>query len=140
MAELNKRQIELYNYLFRQMQHTEYVSKFILMLDLEEYYHRHEETNSIHNSAAYRLLRRDIEKINNSTAQYVIVSYKEKGKLVGYKLASSNQEINDLAEKKQRKAKKELAKARRLHKKAMNNGQLRFASGSTTKEIKSTVR
>lgn len=137
--ELNERQLALYRYMTEKMQKTPYISKFILMIDLDNYYHRSEELNAMVNSTAYRTLRKDIETINKSTAQYVILPHKEKGKLIGYKLATKNEEIAEQAERLQHQAIRLWIKARELHKKAMNNGQIRM-TGNGEKEIRSTVR
>lgn len=140
MTKLNDRQMALYNYLVRKMEGTDYVTKHLLMLDLDGWYNRSEEKGTIHNSSAYRTLRKDIEVINQSTAQYVILPYKENKKLVGYKLATSNDEISKQADKLGREALRLWKRARELRRKARNNGQVRFASGSKTKEIRSEVK
>lgn len=137
--EINERQMALYQYLTRKMANTDYVSKHLLMMDLDGWYNRSKENCSINNSSAYRTLRKDIEAINKSSAQYVILSHKEKGKLVGYKLATKNEEIAMQAERLQRQALRLLVKARELNKKAKNNGQVRFKGDYTTTEIESTI-
>lgn len=136
--ELNERQMALYSYLVKKMESTDYVPHYKLMIDLEEWYHRYEEEKrfiSVANSSAYRTLRSDIQDINRSTAQYVILSHLEKGKLEGYKLASKVEEIQKQARKHQLMAIRHWLIARDLNKKARNNGQVRFASNGE-KEIK----
>lgn len=138
--ELNDRQLALYSYLIDNSQ-TEYVSKYMIMHYLDKYYGRDEELMRgipDYNSSAYRTLRSDIEKINKSSAQFVILSHIEKGRLAGYKLAKKNEQIAQQAEKLQRQALRLLVKARELNKKARNNGQIRM-TGNGTKEIKSEV-
>lgn len=138
--ELNDRQLALYSYLIDNSQ-TEYVSKYMIMHYLDKYYGRDEELMRgipDYNSSAYRTLRSDIEKINKSSAQYVILSHIEKGQLKGYKLATKNEQIARQAEKLQHQALRLLVKARELNRKARNNGQIRM-TGNGTKEIKSEV-
>lgn len=139
--ELNERQLALYSYLTANS-HQEYVGKYYLMAALEKYYGREEELSRgipDYNSSAFRTLRSDIAKINKSSAQYVILSHIEDGKLKGYKLATRNEQIAKQAEKLQRQAIKMLALARELHRKARNNGQVRM-NATGTKEIRSEAR
>lgn len=140
MTELNERQLTLYNYLIKQMQDADHVRHIKLMIDLDEWYHRSKERNSLYNSTAYRRLRKDIDTINKSSAQYAILSYKEKNKLIGYKLADRNEDIIKQADLIHAKVLRLLKLERKLRKKAGNNGQLRIASGSETKEIRSEVK
>lgn len=134
--ELNERQLALYHYMCREMAHAPFIDKYALMNDLNSYYHRCDENSDIHNSSAYRRLREDIEAINDSSAQYVILSHKINGRLAGYKLATKNEQIAAQALKLQLQGIRMLEKARLLAKKARNNGQVRFANEVETKEIK----
>lgn len=136
MTELNERQMALYEYMVKQSKNCEEINRFILMGDLDEWYRRKSEHCPITNSAAYRTLRADIEAINKSTAQYVILSILKSGKIYGYKLATSTDEIMKQADKLSVEALRLLQKAALLRKKAKNNGQVRFASDDV-KEIRS---
>lgn len=136
--ELNERQMALYEYMVSNKDYP-FVSKVRLMIDLDEWYRRSKEKTSPYNSTAYRLLRRDIEEINRSSAQYVILSKKAGKELVGYKLAFNNEEILKKADSLTKRAIRAWIKAAELRRKARNNGQIRM-SGSGEKEIHSTVR
>lgn len=136
MTELNERQMALYEYMIKQSKNCEEINRFILMGDLDKWYRRKSEQCPITNSAAYRTLRADIEAINKSTAQYVILSILKSGKIYGYKLATSTDEIMKQADKLSVEALRLLQKAALLRKKAKNNGQVRFASDDV-KEIRS---
>lgn len=140
MTELTERQFTLYNYLIEKMENEKYVTPVKVLIDLDEWYGRSKERNSPHNSGAYRRLRKDIEEINKSSAQYVILSHKEQRKLIGYKLADRNEDIIKQADAIHAKVLRLLQTERKLRKKAGNNGQIRIASGSEVKEIRSEVK
>lgn len=140
MTELNERQLELYKYLVEEQYFHNYTTKISLMRDLDNLYHRSQENNSPQNSTAYRHLRADIEAINKSNAQYVVLSVKEGGKLKGYKLANRNDEIVRQADKLHKQAMRLLEKESALRRKVKNDGQVRIASEDSTREINSIVR
>ena len=136
MTELNERQIALYAYMLQQSTKGNQVNRNNLMRDLDGFYNRSAEQSSVSNSTAFRTLRKDIEAINKSSAQYVILSVLKDGKMYGYRLAESTDEIMKQAEKLSAEALRLLQKASLLRKKAKNNGQVRIASETEVKEIK----
>lgn len=131
---LNNRALVLYKYFLETQQAT--LTK--IMSDLEEIYHRAEETTSEHYSSAHRKLRKDIENINKSNAQYAILPMKEKGKTYGYRLAESNEAILDRADNYHQRALRYLRKEYALRKKAKNDNQLRMSKDGI-KVIRSVV-
>lgn len=138
MNELNERQIALYSYMLNATNYVKEVNRFILMHDLDNYYERSKEHCSIANSHAYRTLRKDIEAINKSTAQYVILSVRKGGKMFGYKLANSGDEIIRQARRLQAAAFRKLVMASKLLHKDGNDGQVRFSPEMEAKEINAT--
>ena len=131
---LNNRALMLYKYLLE----TQKATLTEIMSDLDEIYHRSEETTSKHYSSAHRQLRKDIENINKSNAQYAILPMKDKGKTYGYRLADSNEAILERAENYHQRALRYLRKEYALRKKVKNDGQLRL-SRDDVKVIRSVV-
>lgn len=132
--KLNDRAIELYKYLLERQRAT----LPMIMRELDEIYHRSEETSTMRNSTAHRQLRKDVEEINNSNSQYAILPMKENGKTYGYRLADSNEAILERADNYHQRALRYLRKEYALRKKVKNDGQLRM-SRDDVKVIKSTV-
>lgn len=137
MTTLNERQLALYKYM---NDHTGIINRFVLMVDMEKWYHRQHETSNIQNSSAYRLLRRDIVAINKSNAQYTIVPVKVKGKLLGYKLADAKEEVQKEIDRLRSTAFKKMLRAAILAKKLRNDGQIRIAGESELKTVDAVVR
>ena len=98
-------------------------------------YGRAEETCGPANSTAYRAIRKDIEAIKWSSAQYTIVSVKEHGKLLGYTLGD-RKEVYELIESLQKKGRYYLAVASALERKAKNDGAMRINPQMTWSEVK----
>lgn len=109
------------------------------MRELDEIYHRSEETSTMRNSTAHRQLRKDVEEINNSNSQYAILPMKENGKTYGYRLADSNEAILERADNYHQRALRYLRKEYALRKKVKNDGQLRM-SRDDVKVIRSVVK
>lgn len=131
---LNDRALALYKYLLERQRAT----LPMIMRELDEIYHRSEETSTMRNSTAHRQLRKDVEEINNSNSQYAILPMKEKGKTYGYRLADSNEAILERADNYHQRALRYLRKEYALRKKARNNDQLRMTRDGVT-VIRSTV-
>lgn len=119
---LNDRALALYKYLLE----SHKANLEDIMRDLDELYMRSLERTTEHNSTAYRQLRRDIEEINNSNAQYVVLPLKKSGKVYGYRLADTNEAILVKADNYHQRALRMLRKEYALRKKAKNNDQLRM--------------
>lgn len=98
-------------------------------------YGRAEETCEPANSTAYRNIRKDIEAIKWSSAQYTIVSVKEHGKLVGYTLGD-RKEVWELIENLQKKGRYYLAVASALQRKASHDGAMRVNPQMSWSEVK----
>lgn len=129
--ELNERQMKLYAYLLS----SDLVSREQLADDLKAYYPRCYETSRVENSTAFRLMRADIVKINNSSTQRKIISVIDKGKFVGYKLADSREELMLKIMKIDDKLAKLGKQKKNLIKAIRENGKTRFASESEVKVI-----
>ena len=131
---LNDRALALYKYLLEN--HIAFLGD--IMKDLDELYMRSLERTTEYNSTAYRQLRRDIEEINNSNAQHVVLPIKKSGKVYGYKLANTNEAILEKADNYHQRALRYLRKEYALRKKVKNDGQLRL-SRDDVKVIRSVV-
>lgn len=131
---LNTRQLDLYKFFIEH----DFSSLEGIFFRLDKYYDRASETCVIANSTAYRLLRKDIEDINLSNSQYAILPMKEKGRVVGYKLAEKNEEILSRADNYHQRAMRYLQKEKELRKKVRNDNQVRIANETELKIIKAT--
>ena len=120
--KINDSALELYRYLLERHR----ASLEEIMRELDNFYKRSEERSSVYNSTAHRQLRKDIEEINKSNAQYVILPIKDEGKTIGYRLADSNEAILERADNYHQRALKMLRQEYALRKKAKNNDQLRM--------------
>lgn len=132
---LNDRALALYIYLLERQRAT----LPMIMRELDEIYHRSEETSTMRNSTAHRQLRKDVEEINNSNSQYAILPMKENGKTYGYRLADSNEAILERADNYHQRALRYLRKEYALRKKARNNDQLRMTRDGVT-VVRSVVK
>lgn len=132
MTELNERQKKLYAYL---LAHNTCVSREKIGMDLSIDYPRAYEKSNELNSGAWRLLRSDIAKINNSNSQCKIISVKEHGKLKGYKIANEYEELRmklrSIDRQLSRLGKEKASLLRALR----NDKQYRIASETSIKEI-----
>ena len=132
---LSDRALALYKYLLERQRAT----LPMIMRELDEIYHRSEETSTMRNSTAHRQLRKDVEEINNSNSQYAILPMKENGKTYGYRLADSNEAILERADNYHQRALRYLRKEYALRKKARNNDQLRMTRDGVT-VVRSVVK
>ena len=87
------------------------------------------------NQYSLKALQKDILQINKSDAQHRVVPVKHSGKLIGYKIADS-EELDKRIEKYKREALNKWIKARELEAAKKNNGQYRFTADDVIKEIK----
>lgn len=126
--KINERALELYKYLLE----TQRANLEDIMRDLDHLYKRSEEHSTEHNSTAYRRLRKDIEEINKSNAQYVILPIKNSGRTYGYRLAESNEAILEMAKNYHNRALRYMRKEYALKRKAQNNDQLRMTRDGVT--------
>lgn len=101
-------------------------------------YGREEEDCDPANSTAYRAIRKDIDAIKWSNAQYTIVSVKDHGKLVGYTLGD-REDVHELIDRCKTLGKKYLAMASRLERKGSNDGAMRIDPKLTWQEVKAYV-
>lgn len=130
---MTEREVALYKYMIE----VQTSSLGALFMRLNEYYGRMEENSDLVNSAAYRKLRRDVESINKSNAQFAILPVKHKGKVYGYKLADSNEAILERADNFHNRAMRWLVREQKLREKVANNNQFRFTSDDSIRAIKS---
>ena len=88
MSELNNRQKALYDFLYTSSETSPnyYFSKEELCVALHDFYPRHLESSSEHNSRSFCMLRKDVRTINFSDVEKIIVSNK-----TGYKLATKEE-------------------------------------------------
>lgn len=88
MNELNKRQVELYEFLKTASirKPNEWIDKDFICNALYEYYPRMDELSSEHNSTAYLTIRKDVRTINFSRVEKLIVSSNK-----GYKIATEEE-------------------------------------------------
>lgn len=132
--ELTERQIALYRLFLKS---REVVLGRDLICSLLGY-GRDQEKCEPANSTAYRALRKDIDAIKWSNAQYTIVSVKDHGKLLGYTLGYKD-DVDDLIDHYKTLGKKYLAMAYRLEKKGSNNGAMRITPNLTWAEVRAYI-
>lgn len=88
MKDLNARQKTLYKWLLfgAEASPHRYWSKETICTSLSDYYARHQENTSEHNSVVFCQLRKDVRAINFSGVEKIIVSNHE-----GYKIATQEE-------------------------------------------------
>lgn len=128
---LNKRQIELYEYLKK---HTQYVSaEDIICAALHQLYPTDYARSTDHLGAAYATLRADVRAINASDLENIIVSSKK-----GYKIATKEEAVR-FVEKRMIRDLKSLKINWNLKRKIGNDGQHTMTDEGLIEEIKTYI-